>query len=130
MEGKRQHFQHIMLYYSRKGKCAWDTQKKICAAYGEGVVSVRKRQKWFVKFCVGDFPRSGAAWSGRQVEVDSDQIKIFIESNQYLYHMGDSQHTQNTQTKGWKSFTSAWLCESLWCLDSTKVNRKKKKKPS
>ena len=53
-----------------------------------------------MKFCAGDFPWLGAPWSGRQVEVDSDQIKIFTECNQCLYHMGDSQHTQNTQAKG------------------------------
>ena len=31
-------FQHIMLYYFKKGKNATEIQKKICAAYGEGAV--------------------------------------------------------------------------------------------
>ena len=44
------HFQHIMLYYFKKGKNATETQKKICAVCGEGAVTDRMCQKWFVKF--------------------------------------------------------------------------------
>ena len=36
-------------------------------------------QKWFAKFCAGDFSLDDAPWSGRPVEVDSDQIKTIIE---------------------------------------------------
>ena len=36
---KKQHFQHIMLYYFKKGKSTTEMQKKICAAYGEGPVT-------------------------------------------------------------------------------------------
>ena len=39
MEEKKQHFQHIMLYYFKKGKKATETQKKICAVYGVGAVT-------------------------------------------------------------------------------------------
>ena len=39
MEEKRQYFQHIVLYYFKKGKNATETQKKICAVYGEGAVT-------------------------------------------------------------------------------------------
>ena len=49
MEEDTQHFLHIMLYYSRKGKTTSETQK-ICAAYGEGAVTDQTCQKWFVKF--------------------------------------------------------------------------------
>ena len=44
-----QHFQHIMLYYFKKGKNATEIQK-ICAVHGEGAVTDRMCQKWFVKF--------------------------------------------------------------------------------
>ena len=37
--------------------------------------------KWFVKFRAGDFSLNDAPWSGRPVEVDSNQINI-IENNQ------------------------------------------------
>ena len=39
MEEKKQHFQNIMLYYFKKGKNTPETQKKICAVYGEGTVT-------------------------------------------------------------------------------------------
>ena len=45
MEEKKQHFRHIMLYYFKKGKNATETQKKICAVYGEGAVTDRMCQK-------------------------------------------------------------------------------------
>ena len=82
MEEKKQHFWPIMLYCFKKGKNATETQKKICAVYGEGAVIDRTCQKWFAKFCAGDFLLDDAPRSGRPVEVDSDQIKTLIENNQ------------------------------------------------
>ena len=38
MEEDIQYFQHIMLYYFKKGKNATERQKKISAVYGEGAV--------------------------------------------------------------------------------------------
>ena len=40
-------------------------------------------QKWFVKFCAGDFLLDDAPWSGRPVEVDSDQVETLTENNQH-----------------------------------------------
>ena len=48
--GEYTHFRHIMLYYLQKGKNTIETQKKICAVYGEGAVTDRTCQKWFAKF--------------------------------------------------------------------------------
>ena len=42
----------------------------------------RTCQKWFAKFRAGDFLLDNALWSGRPVEVDSDQIETLIENNQ------------------------------------------------
>ena len=36
----------------------------------------------FVKFCAGDFLLDDASWSGRPVEVDSDQIETLTENTQ------------------------------------------------
>ena len=82
MEEKKQHFQHIMLYYFKKDKNATETQRKICPVYGEGAVTDWACQKCFTKFCAGDFSLDDAPWSGRPVEVDSDQIETLIENNQ------------------------------------------------
>ena len=38
--------------------------------------------KWFVKFRAGDFSLDNAPWSGRPLEVGSDQIETLIENNQ------------------------------------------------
>ena len=50
MEENTQHCWCLMLYYVKKGKNATETQKKICAVYGEGAVTDQTCQKWFVKF--------------------------------------------------------------------------------
>ena len=54
MEDKKQQFQRIMLYYFNKGKNETKMQKKICLVYGEGAVTDRMCQKWFLKFHAGD----------------------------------------------------------------------------
>ena len=72
-----------MLYYFKKGKNATEMQKKICAVFGEGAVTDRTCQKWFAKFRAGDFSLDDAPWSGRPVEVDSDQIETVVENNQH-----------------------------------------------
>ena len=36
-----------------------------------------------MKFCAGDFSLDNVPWSGRPIEVDSNQIKTLIENNQY-----------------------------------------------
>ena len=51
--------------------------------YREGAVTDETCQKWFVKFCAGDFSLDDAPWLGRPVEVDSDHIETLIENNQY-----------------------------------------------
>ena len=50
MEEDIQYFQHIMLYYFKKGKNATERQKTICAVYGEGAVTDQLCQIWFAKF--------------------------------------------------------------------------------
>ena len=44
MEENTQRFQYIMLSFFKKGKNATETQKKICAVYGEGAVIDRTYQ--------------------------------------------------------------------------------------
>ena len=52
MEENTQHFQHIMLYYFKKGKNTIEMQKReICAVYGEGAVTDQMCQKevsWYI----------------------------------------------------------------------------------
>ena len=66
---EKKRFQHIMLYYFKKGKNSTETQKKICAVYGEGAVTDRMCQKWFAKFRV-----EISCWTMFQGQVD--QLKL------------------------------------------------------
>ena len=50
MEENMQHFWCIMLDYFKKSKNVTETQKKISAPYGKGVVTDRMYQKWFAKY--------------------------------------------------------------------------------
>ena len=77
-----EYFWHIMLYYFKKEKNTTGMQKKVCVVCGEGAVSDRMCQKWFVNFLGGDFLLDHAPWLGRSVEVDSNQIETLIESSQ------------------------------------------------
>ena len=83
MEENMQYFQHIRLYYFKKCKNATETQKTICAVYGEGAVIDWMCHKWFVKFCAGDFSLDDAPWLSRPGEVNSNQIETLIEKNQH-----------------------------------------------
>ena len=80
-EENTQHFWHIMLYYFRRGKNATEMQKKTGAVSGEGAVTDRMCQKWFVKFRAGDFSLNGAPSSGTPAEVYSNHIETLIEIN-------------------------------------------------
>ena len=42
----------------------------------------RTCQKWFARFCAGDFSLDDITQSGRPVKVDSDQIETLTENNQ------------------------------------------------
>ena len=52
-----------------------DTHTQICAVYGKGAVTNQTYQKWFVKFHARDFLLDDVPWSGRSVEVDSNQMR-------------------------------------------------------
>ena len=51
--------------------------------YGEGAVTDRTCQKWFVKIRAGDFSLDDASQLGRPAEVDSNQMETLIENNQH-----------------------------------------------
>ena len=50
---------------------------------GEGTVAGQMCQKWFAKFCAGDFSQDNyAPQSGRAVQVYSCQIETLTENSQ------------------------------------------------
>ena len=88
--------QHVMFFYFKEGKNVTETQKKICVVYREGAATDQMCQKWFVKFYAGDFSLDNAPWSGRPVEIDSDQIetlrKISVIPKWMLFKAVDAVH--------------------------------------
>ena len=50
--------------------------------YGEGAVTDQMSQNWFVRFDAGDSSLDDAPWSGRPVEVESNQIETLIENSE------------------------------------------------
>ena len=62
----------MFCYFKKRAKIQ---KKKIYAVYGEGAVIDLTCQKWFVKFLAGDFSLGHAPWSGKPVNVDSNQGK-------------------------------------------------------
>ena len=79
-EENTQHVQHIMVYYFKKGKMQLKLKKKISAVYGEGSVIDWTCQKWFAKFCAGDFSLDDASGRIDQLKLISNQIEILISA--------------------------------------------------
>ena len=53
MEENTQHFWHIILYYSKKGKNATEMQKKdFCSVCGEGAITDMLVDLWIKSVCV------------------------------------------------------------------------------
>lgn len=77
-----EHIRHIILFYFRKGKNATQTQKKICAVYGEDAVTDRTCQKWFSKFKAGDFSVQDSDRTGRPSTVNDEHIVALIQKRQ------------------------------------------------
>ena len=65
-----------------KSKSTTEMQKKMCSVCGEGAVTEQTCQKWFAKYCTGDFSLDNASGSGRPAEADSNQTEKLIENNQ------------------------------------------------
>ena len=85
-----------MFYYFEKGKDTTKRQKKTCAVYGEGAVTDEMCLAQFTKFRARDFSLDNAPWSGRPVEIDSDQIetlrKISVIPKWMLFKAVDAVH--------------------------------------
>ena len=84
MEGKIDHFRHILIFNFRKGKNAAQAAKKLRDAYGEEASKDREYSNWFDKFRSGDFSLKDEQRSGRPNAVDDDQIKAIIESDRHV----------------------------------------------
>ena len=83
MKENTQHSWPIMFYYFKKSKNITEMHKKFCVVCGEGAVTDRMCQKWFVKYRAGDFSLNGAPSLGTPAEVYSNHTETLIENSQH-----------------------------------------------
>ena len=61
----------------KQGNNAMETAEKICSVYGEGTITDRAVQNWFVKFCSGDTSLT----PGRSLDFNAEALKSLVECN-------------------------------------------------
>ena len=78
-----------------------------------------------MKFRTGDFSLDDALWSGRPVEVDSDQIETLIENNQHstIWERANIQINKVISENENVSFTLWKKCNRLFGQLSTMYPR-------
>lgn len=74
-------FRAMMLYDFKVGISAAESHRKICAAFGRGVVGKSTVYDWFKRFQFGDEDLSDKPRSGRPSEVNSEAVRQLIEFN-------------------------------------------------
>ena len=77
--GQLEHYWHILLSYSRKGKNAVQARKKFYGVYGEDCLIKRQCQRWLVRFHTGNFNVQDAH-TGRTTTADDDKMKAYDNS--------------------------------------------------
>ncbi|XP_011069255.1 PREDICTED: histone-lysine N-methyltransferase SETMAR-like [Acromyrmex echinatior] len=75
---------YVMLFYYKKGKNAAQTCRQICEVYGADVVSERRTQEWFVRFCSGNFDVKDRPRSGRPVIEKVDEILQLVKQDRHV----------------------------------------------
>ena len=63
---------------------AFSRRRKLCAVYGEDVLTERQCQNWFAKFRSGNFNLEDAPRPGRPLEADVDKIKSLVDANRRI----------------------------------------------
>jgi histone-lysine N-methyltransferase SETMAR len=72
-----------MLYEFKQGKNATVAIKNLTDVYGNDALDVRKCQRWFKKFRMGDLRLEDDQCSGRPVECE-DALSALVEAESYL----------------------------------------------
>ena len=92
------HICHVMLWEFKQGNNAMETAEKICSVYGEGTITDRAVQNWFVKFCSGDTSLKDEQRPGRSSDFDDDALKALVEYNprQSTQELADKLNTSQS----------------------------------
>ena len=81
-----------MLWEFKQGIKATETAEKICSVYGEGTITDRAVQNWFVKFL------SGEPSPGHSSDFDAEALKSLVECNacQSTQELADKLNTSQS----------------------------------
>lgn len=71
----------LLLYDFKSGVKAAESSRRICAAFGDGVMSERTAQDWFKRFREGDTSLEDRPRSGRPAEVDDERLRQIVEAD-------------------------------------------------
>ncbi|XP_076359083.1 histone-lysine N-methyltransferase SETMAR-like [Tachypleus tridentatus] len=80
MEVSEKHRRH-MFYEFRKRKSATKATRSIQEMYNNGILNVRKCQRWFNKFRAGDCSLTDTARTGRPTEFGNDLLLETLEGD-------------------------------------------------
>ena len=72
------------MYHYDKGKNAAQVCQKICAVYGEDILSKSAARKWFARFRAGNFDVKDEPRSGRSMNSLKCEIMVKVERDKHV----------------------------------------------
>ncbi|GFW19124.1 hypothetical protein TNCV_254511 [Trichonephila clavipes] len=81
MSEAKMHLRHCMLFQLKKGNNAMEAKRNLCDVFEEEAATARTTQRWFVKFCLGDFSLKNEPRSGRLLDVSTEVLRSMIKRN-------------------------------------------------
>jgi len=81
MEASKNQIRSLLLYEFNLGRGATEATQNVCAALGEGAVSLSTTQRWFAKFRQGNQDIEDQPRSGRPREIDREALLSHVEAN-------------------------------------------------
>ena len=83
MEKSNEKLRYIFQYYYDKGKNAARACGKICAVYGESILSKSAAQKWFARIRSGNFNLKDNSRSGRPISEKAVKIREKLQQDRH-----------------------------------------------
>ncbi|GFV10470.1 histone-lysine N-methyltransferase SETMAR [Trichonephila clavipes] len=80
MSEEKLHSGYCMLFEFQKGDNAMGAERNLCDMFGDAAETVRKCQRWFNKFCLGDFSMKDEPRSGKPSYVSDEVLRGMIRN--------------------------------------------------
>ena len=108
MKINKEKIRYILQYHYDKGKNAAQTCEKICAIYGEDILSKSAARKWFARFRAGNFDVKDEPRSGRPITGKFDEIIVKVERDKHVSTVEIAREL-GIEQNSFKSFTQSWI---------------------